>query len=301
MTEAEQAPAEATPAAVWRLLLYYDIFKHPLRAAEIARLCGADPRLALDQLTAAGRISHLDGFYLLPGHPDRVAERRRRAAAAERCWPKAIRAARLLARLPSVEGVLITGALSKQSATPDGDIDFLLLLAPGQVWTTKSMLQVGRRMLPEPIREQFCTNYLLATDRLAIPERNIFTAMELATAVPMVGPAACAALLDQNRAWAEPLLPGYAWSRRRADHAEPLPPRLPAPPAPLLDRLEPALMRAWSGYWDRKYRWLPDAIRAARFKRRPEVATNHLHDFQVYVLDAYRDRCRAAGLDPVGA
>ncbi len=281
------------------MILYYDIFRHPMRAGELERLCGGDPGQALASLIAEGQIVEAEGFFLRPGQGGRVLERQKRSREAERCWPQAIRAARLLARLPAVEGVLITGALSKQSAAPDGDIDFMLLIRPGQVWTSKSLLQVVRRVLPSQMREQFCTNYLLDTDHLQIPEQNLFTAMELVTAIPMVGPAACVRLLEQN-AWAGRLLPGWRWSLERARHAEPLPARLE--PGTLsgaaLSRLEPLMLEAWDRYWNRKYRWLPAEIRAERFKRRPEVATNHLHDFQRYVLSEYRTRCRMAGVEP---
>ena len=43
----------------------------------------------------------------------------------------------------------------------------------------------------------------------------------------------------------------------------------------------------------------PDGTRARRFKRSPDRATNHLHDFRSYVIDAYRERCIACGVDPL--
>jgi hypothetical protein len=62
--------------------------------------------------------------------------------------------------------------------------------------------------------------------------------------------------------------------------------------------LERAAIASWSAYWDRKYAWLPTSTRQQRFKRRPEIATNHLHDFQAYVLGEYERRCAAAGVAP---
>ncbi len=285
------------------MVWYYDIFRHPLTDAELSRLCGFDVAPVVDALVAEGALERGGGHVCAPGRVGHVARRVERTAAAERRWPVARRAGRLLAALPWVRGVLVTGGLSKQSTEPDGDVDFLLLIEPGRVWATKSALQAFRRALPERARDWFCTNFLLATDRLLMDDRNLFTAMELATAVPLHGADACGALLAANRGWAERHVPGYAWSLARAANAPTHPP--PAPTrvvehavAPFAPRIERAALAAWDRYWNRKYDWLPDATRDQRFKRRPEVATNHLHDFQAYVLAEYERRCAAAGITP---
>jgi hypothetical protein len=57
-------------------------------------------------------------------------------------------------------------------------------------------------------------------------------------------------------------------------------------------------LELWDGYWNKKYAWLRDDLRAQRFKRRSEIATNHLHDFQDYVLREVAARYDRAGLAP---
>ncbi|MDP2312816.1 MAG: hypothetical protein Q8P41_07915 [Pseudomonadota bacterium] len=282
---------------------YYDVFRHPLTEGELRRLCNVDPGPIVDRLVAEGRLERVQGHVCVVGGAAQVERRIARTIAAERRWPAARRAGRLLAMFPWVRAVLITGGLSKQSADVDGDVDFLLLVEPGSVWTAKSALQAFRRVLPEALRDNFCTNYLLATDQLLLDDRNMFTAMELATAVPVHGAAWCVALLDSNRAWASAHVPGFAWSRERATLAPTHPPFAPTrlvegATRPFGGTLDRAAFSVWDGYWNRKYDWLPDATRSQRFKRRPEVATNHLHDFQGYVLKEYGRRCLAAGVTP---
>lgn len=291
--------AESALRTVW----YYDVFRHPLTEPELARLCGGDVRDAVAALVAAGRLERTGRHVHAPGRAANVPRRLERTAAAERRWPAARRAGRLLAGFPWVRGVLVTGGLSKQSTEPDGDVDFLLLVEPGSVWAAKSALQVVRRGLPEAARECFCTNYLLGTDGLAIAERNAFTAMELATAVPLHGADACVALLEANAGWARRFVPGFAWSVERARNA-PTHPRpatvgaLEAALRPAAPRIERAALAAWDRYWNAKYAWLPDATRRQRFKRTPQAATNHLHDFQGYVLTELERRLVVAGLSP---
>ena len=285
---------------VLQMVLYFDIFHHPLTTGELTRLVAPGERVAVEaacaRLAEAGRLHRQGRYCFAPGEHATVARRRRRAEHAERTWPKARAAAAALARLPWVQGLLVTGSLSKNSMTADGDVDFLVLVAPGRVWTLKSLLQVLRRPLPHAIHELLCTNYLLGTDQLEIDDRNLYTAIELATAVPMFGRDACVAFLQAND-WAARWVPGMAWAVERARCLPPSPPPTHHAPSPMGDRVEKAALQAWDAYWNRKYAWLDDADRAQRFKRRPGVATNHLHDFQDYVLREADGRMRAAGLD----
>ena len=281
-----------------RAILYYDIFRHPLTLGEVQRLCGFDPANAVRDLTAAGRMEVNERWLCRPGGRGQIEGRRIRAKAAERHWPVAMASSAFLARFPWVRGVLVTGSMSKQSADPAHvEIDFLVLVEPGRVWTAKSALQGLRRVMPEAGRDLLCTNYLLSVDSLALPEQNAFTAMELATAVPVYGAGPCTALLVAN-AWARRWVPGWDWSLERAGRAAALPVArvARAMEAAIGDRFEVASRRAWTTWWDRKYHWLPESVRSQRFKRRPEVATNHLHDFQQYVLDEYHRRLAEEGV-----
>jgi hypothetical protein len=297
MAHAPPSPAEPLADDVLRMALYYDVFKHPLTVAELSRLVGADAGPAVRALIRAGRVAQDGPHVFLPGRGAQVEARVARTRHAEEAWPAARRAARVLAGMPYVRAVLITGGLSKRSSGPDGDIDFLLLVEPGRVWTTKSALQVFRRALPERVRECFCTNYLLATDRLALDARNAFTAMELATAVPMHGADLCAALLEEN-AWGRAYVPGWDWAIARARAALDVPtgPARGALEAALPASVDGAALRAWDRFWDRKYDFLDDATRARRFRRTPDAATNHLHDFSGWVCAEFARRCEAAGV-----
>lgn len=294
--------ARASRPVVARMVAYYDVFRHPLTEAELARLAGGAVEEAVAALEAEGRLERVAGYVCLAGRAGDVERRRARSEAAERRWRAARAATAVLARFPFVRGIFVTGGLSKQSCPPDGDVDFLLIVEPGAVWTTKTALQGLRRPLPERARDWFCTNYLLAADHPVVDDRNAFTAMELATAVPMWGRGACVGFLEANR-WAERYVPGLAWNVERARRA---PPGRVAPLAravegalgPVQGAVEGRARAAWDRFWNRKYAWLDDEVRAQRFKRRAEVSTNHLHDFQDYVLAEYRGRLDALGVAP---
>ena len=290
--------------AVLRMVCYFDIFRHPLTRAELVRLVapGEDAKVerAIRRLAVKGQVFRQGEWCFRPGQGHQVLRRRERAARAEHRWTQARVAAGVLARLPEVRGVLVTGGLSKGSVGEHDDIDFMLLVTPGRVWTLKSLLQGARKLAPASLREHACTNYLLGTDHLLIDDRNVFTAVELATAVPMHGPQACEALLAQN-GWARRFVPGLDWALQRARQCAPMPARTWATglegrlQGAAGARIEATCMSFWNRYWNRRYNWLPDSIRSQRFKRRPEIATNHLHDFQGYVLGELSRRLADSG------
>lgn len=281
------------------MVLYHDIFRHPLRVDELAYLCGKPDEIsrAIGYAITQKWVQSRDNWVFRPGRDGDCGPRRERSACAERTWPRARRAAGLLARIPFVRGVLITGSLSKQSADPGSDIDFLLLVEPGRVWTVKLALQSFRRVMPELVRESLCTNYILSTDNLVIPRRTLYTAVELATAIPMHGPRACIELLEANL-WVMQFVPGYLASVRRAEWAAALPgSRLRATAeASIPFGVEASAQSLVTSFWDRRYFWLSEVERQRRFQRGPGVATNHLHDFSGYVESEYASRMAEFGV-----
>jgi hypothetical protein len=287
------------------MVLYFDIFKHPLTVAELERLVAPGQResliSSLDSLERDGHIQSSGVYRHVPGCEEHVARRQERARCAEQLWPRAKRAAAVLGSLPFVRGVLITGSLSKNSAMPEDDVDFLLLVQTGRVWSLKTLTHIARKAMPEPLRELFCTNYLLDEDSLSLDQRNLFTAVELCTAIPMYGPEACSAFLAAN-VWAERFVPGMCWSVERAGNARnqtrsrSVTVLESAWSGPLAHRAETRALSLWDRYWRRKYHWLSEAQRDRRFQRSATVATNHFNDFQEYVLREAQGRLSRAGL-----
>jgi hypothetical protein len=289
---------DALDVHILRMILYFDVFEHPLSRAELTCLVDPGDRAAVDRacdrLGAAGRIAADSTHVAARGRLHLVGRRRERARAAERLWPWARASAAALARFPWIRGVLVTGGLSKDSVADDADVDFLLLVEPDRVWLAKSGIQVIRRVLPGNARELVCANYLLSTSHLEIApaDRNLYSAIEIATAVPLYGPEACRALLEGNR-WVESFIPGFSFWEARADTARPLPPRrlsraveaLPGQSA--ADRLARG---AWDRYWSRKYAHLAPSELAHRFRTASHVSTNHLNDWQAPVLAKFAER-----------
>ncbi|MDI3339982.1 MAG: hypothetical protein QJR03_05555 [Sphaerobacter sp.] len=201
--------------AVVRALAYGDVFDYPLTAAEVHRyLVGvaASPAavqaLLSDPAARPAPITFHDGYYLLRGREATVATRRQRAARAARLWPRAVRYGRAIARLPFVRMVAVTGELAIDSVDQGGDLDYLIVTAPGRLWLCRALV-IGIVRLARACGDVVCPNYLLSERALALTDRNLYTAHELTQMVPLSGLAVYERMRRLN-GWTARFLPNAA-------------------------------------------------------------------------------------------
>ena len=202
----------AVQRAAIRAVAYADIFAYPLDADEVHRyLHGvvatrADTIAALEQASGAGGpLRHRDGFYTLRGREELVARRHAHAENAARLWPVALWYGRLLAKLPFVRMVAVTGSLAWNNVTADGDIDLLVVTEPDRLWVCHWMIAV----LTETVRlggVPLCPNYILSERALALTDHNLYTAYELVQMKPIAGYDTYRRIREEN-AWASAFLP----------------------------------------------------------------------------------------------
>src|SRR5690349_14672071 len=148
-TRAEYPRLAAPPAleveqAAIRAVAYADVFDYPLQALEVHRyLHGTAATVEATEVALAacsapgGALSRWDGFYTLRGRESLVAVRNRRAAIANRLWPAALTYGRLIAGLPFVRMVAVTGSLAWDNVDDGGDIDYLIVTEPGRLWVCR--------------------------------------------------------------------------------------------------------------------------------------------------------------------
>lgn len=178
--------------AVLQTLHYADIFGFPLTRDELERFLigvrASDAEIwatCMDLHRREAAIAWVDRFLTLRGRQSIVAERLRLRRQAERQAPRARRYGQLLGFLPFVRMVALTGALAMQNAR-DGDIDFLIVCAPGRLWTVRGLAVLLVR-LARLCGDQVCPNFLLAENRLTIAEENLYNAHEIVQMIPLYG------------------------------------------------------------------------------------------------------------------
>lgn len=183
----------AVESAILQTITYVDVFDYPLTSTEVHRyLIGISTSAdEIRQILSNGRLvphrlNRHDEYFALPGRSEIVETRRRREAVAQKMWPVARQYGRLLAALPFVRMVAITGSLAVNNVEPPADIDYLIVTEHGRLWSCRawSILLVrlaARRGI------HLCPNYFLSERSLRFGEENLYTAHELTQMVPISG------------------------------------------------------------------------------------------------------------------
>ena len=191
-------------------ILYFSLFKYPLTEEEIFNFSKAESKeqikLDLMELVNDDIIYKIDNFYLTENNETLIKRRLEGNKMAKNIYQKALTVSRLISKFPYVEGVGISGSLSKGYYDDDGDIDFFIITSPKRLWIARTFLILYKKLFLLNSRKYFCVNYFISSNALEIEEKNIFTATELTTLLPMFGNGSFHKFYDKNK-WVESYLP----------------------------------------------------------------------------------------------
>ncbi|GAA0763319.1 hypothetical protein GCM10009107_48490 [Ideonella azotifigens] len=222
-----QMPAlDVAQQAVLRALAYRQVFDCPLSADEVWQFLDApgvslrEVKTALQRLQTAGLVAGRDDLFWIAEMEDPIERWIAKRDRADAQMPQALQVGHGLMRLPFVDGVAISGSLSKRSQAEDGDFDFLIITRRRRLWLVYVMLRLYRDNLPNP--HMLCSNYVLASHKLALEQRDAFTAMELATLLPVAGRDQLMQMRQLN-AWVDGYLPNRP---PLSEFSEPVPDRM---------------------------------------------------------------------------
>ncbi|WAC03765.1 nucleotidyltransferase domain-containing protein [Lacinutrix neustonica] len=191
-------------------ILYYSIFNYPLTKEEIFLYSQSQNRDIIENeiktLESINVLKEHKGFYIY-NNDTAIAERRLISnRKAMQIMPKALKRAQFISKFPYVKSVSISGALSKGSYDNDGDIDFFIITKPNRLWIARTSLILYKKIFLLNSKKYFCVNYFISTNHPEISEKNLFTATELATLIPVTGKKTYTAFLEKN-SWAKKHFP----------------------------------------------------------------------------------------------
>ncbi|HEY7269212.1 MAG TPA: hypothetical protein VH951_05250 [Dehalococcoidia bacterium] len=198
-------------------LAYSDVFDFPLTSAEVWRALpvAATPSEVEAALAQSRTIERKGGYFTLWGRGQLAGVRERRARTSVELWPRARRYGGLIAALPFVRMVAVTGALAVDNSEAGDDVDFMIVTKPGRVWLARAMTMAVVRMAA--LRGlTLCPNFMLGEDALALSDRSLYTAHELAQVVPLAGFGVYARMMRANE-WYRERLPNAAPAARGPD------------------------------------------------------------------------------------
>src|SRR5579884_1446554 len=198
-------------AAVLAGLAYSDLFDFPVTRREMARfapfapMTPAEVSAAVDSLIARGTVRAHGPYVFLAGRADTIIARRNREATSRAAWRQARRWAGVVWALPFVRMVAVTGSLAAGSMISGQDIDFLIVVNPGRLWTTRALCLLTWRMA-RIFGTRLCPNYLITPNALSIRQINLYTAREFVQMKPLHGRGTAERLSRANQ-WTVAFLP----------------------------------------------------------------------------------------------
>jgi hypothetical protein len=205
--------------------------------------------------------------------------------------------ARLIASFPFIRAVMASGSLSKEYMDEKSDLDFFIITKPKRLWVARTLLVVYKRVFLLGSHKFFCVNYFVDEEHLEIEEKNLFTATELATLMPLYGREHYSNIIQAN-AWIRNFLPNF--KPRCADH---IPSCKESPTKKILefllsfaggDRLDAFFMNLTGKRWKKIYQHLYEKKDFdIAFKTKPYTSKNHPNYFQKKITELYQKRLSA--------
>lgn len=291
---------------VLRTLLYFDIFNYPLNADEVYRFLGiggidkptADSCLA--SLKERNVIYQFGELFSMKDDKALIERRVKGNSEVEKYLMLAHKKANFISKFPFVRAVLASGSLSKGYMDEKSDIDFFIITAPNRLWIARTLLVLYKRIFLFNSHKYFCVNYFVDEDHLEIEEKNLFTATELATVLPLCGSKQYEKLHTANT-WLRDYYPNF-----RLRSTANVPVSGLSFVKQQLERtintfcgnaLEKFCQQTTLARWKRLYEKSYSAtdFRVA-FKSKSYASKNHPSNFQRTIMEAYEEKLRSFGI-----
>jgi hypothetical protein len=203
--------------AVLRSVVYASLFDYPLEPAQLqTSLIGVSADAATierwwresDLLQAA--IEYRDGRYFPAGRSDLVRTRERREALSRELLERDRRILSLVANMPFVRMVALSGSLAHLNAERSADLDLFVITAPGRVWSVTVATVVLAKLLGW--RKRVCMNYVISEHALPIEPRDLFSANQIIHLRPIFGSDVFNRFLEAN-SFVKGFYPNFAGPR----------------------------------------------------------------------------------------
>lgn len=279
-------------------ILYFSLFRYPLTEEEIYVFSEIESKdlvkKELDLLVKNKVIHKIDDFYLTENDESLIKRRLSGNQMAKDIHEKATKVSRFISKFPYVEGVGISGSLSKGYFDEEGDIDFFIITSPKRLWIARTFLILYKKIFLFNSKKYFCVNYFISSNSLEIEEKNRFTATELTTMLPMYGNGSFHDFYKQNK-WVENYLPNKTVSEGLS--------KLNQVKKPLLTRFIEGILNTKIGdgldsfflkitykKWKVKFNKLEDKQFNIALKSTKNVSKHHPLNFQRKVIERLNDK-----------
>jgi len=138
------------------------------------------------------QVEYRDGLYFLVGRSDLVSQKKIHFRISLVRFHKAKKYLKFLRHLPFLRAVAISGSQALLNSAPSSDIDLFIITAQNRIWFARSLVSfyfqlLGQRRHGLKISNRFCLNHYLAGDFGINEDRNLYTAVEYVSLIPVLG------------------------------------------------------------------------------------------------------------------
>jgi len=289
-------------AVVLRTIIYYDIFNYPLTENDIMNNCGLSNTSvkpcsnALKYLIDKNIIYKLGDHYSLSKNQQAVDRRIKGNKQAEKWLKKSRRFSRLISWFPFVRGISLSGSLSKGFVDEDPDIDYFIITKPNRLWIARTLLIGFKKIFLLNSYKYFCLNYFVTQESMEIEEKNLFTATEIATMIPVFGNNVKKSFFESNQ-WIKEFFPSF-----EIDVREDVPFNKTGTlkrfiefllSGKLGDKLDARFMKTTIKHWSKKFgKQFTEEEFLLSFKSSKNISKHHPQNFQKRVLEQFEKKLK---------
>jgi hypothetical protein len=196
-------PTRDQELAVLRSVIYASLFEYPLTLAQLeSSLVGVRADAATieswcrESELLQATIEQRDGLYFPAGRADLVDTRLRREALSRDLLDRDRRILSVVAGMPFVRMVAISGSLAHLNAEGSADLDLFVITAPKRVWIVTVATLVLAKLLGW--RKRVCMNYVVSERALIIEPCDLFSANQIIHLRPINGQAVFERFVKSN-------------------------------------------------------------------------------------------------------
>ena len=191
-------------ASILKVLVYFDLFHYPLSYEELISFVDivVDEEefiTIIEELLLSKKIFKLTEYYSLRNDAFLSERRNKGTLAAAPLLEKGEKIANLLYKFPYVRAVGISGSVSKNCADENADVDYFIITKANRLWIARTLLHLFKKISFTRNRNKYyCMNYFIDEADLLIEEKNIYTATEIFTLMPIAGNGSMTKFFEAN-------------------------------------------------------------------------------------------------------
>jgi hypothetical protein len=199
----DAAALDAEERAIARSVLYAALFDYPLTLAQLRQTLIESRHTATEILALYHHSTGLqaaidcrDGYFFPRGKDAWIGERHRRERASRAFLRRHRTLLRLIAAMPYVRMVALSGSIAHLNLDGDGDLDLFIVTRGEHVWSVTVATILLAKLLGR--RRTLCANFVVSDRALALGPQDLFTASQVIHLKPIVGGDLFGQLLKAN-------------------------------------------------------------------------------------------------------